>query len=142
MKNKNLFDHLEGLTSKKTKWEDLTEEDKKTVNPYLLNRFISMNQYYLNKVNNINQFTYDLDPKDIYNYYLNCLPNKKTFFRYIKKSGKNENQELINILTDYYKESSKVVEQYLINLTKDHIIEILRNLSYNEKEIKKLIKNV
>jgi hypothetical protein len=140
---KNLFNHLEDLTNnKKLRWEDLNEEDKKSFLPFLVNRFVSMNPYYIDKVNKINQYTYSLNPKDVYNYYLNSLPKRKVFFKYIKKSKKEENKELIEVLQSYFCESSKIVEQYLENLPKDQIIKILQNLSYDEKEIKKLTKNL
>ena len=30
--SKSLFDHIKGVTYRKTKWEDLSEEDKKSWN--------------------------------------------------------------------------------------------------------------
>ena len=41
-KPKTIFDHLAGITHKKTKWEDLTEADQKSFSPYLINRWLSM----------------------------------------------------------------------------------------------------
>ena len=39
-KPKTIFDHLAGITFKKTKWEDLTEADQKSFSPYLINRWL------------------------------------------------------------------------------------------------------
>ena len=40
MAAKNIFDHLKGVTLRKTKWEDLSEEDKKSWSNYMISRII------------------------------------------------------------------------------------------------------
>jgi hypothetical protein len=141
--SKNLFNHLEDLTSKKnTRWNELTEGDKKTFVPFLINRFISMEPQYIDKVNKLNSYTYSLEPKDVYNYYMVSLPKKKVFFRYIKKAAKDANSDLIDILKDYFKEKSDNISDYLNILPKEYVIGILQNMSYNPKEIKSLTKNL
>ena len=141
--SKNLFNHLEDLTSKKnTRWDELTEGDKKTFVPFLINRFISMEPQYIDKVNKLNSYTYSLEPKDVYNYYMTSLPKKKVFFKYIKKSAKDANSDLIDILKDYFKEKSDNISNYLNILPKEYVMNILQNMSYNPKEIKSLTKNL
>ena len=43
VKAKSLFEHLSGIKEKKVKWDTLSEMDKKSFEPYMINRFLSMN---------------------------------------------------------------------------------------------------
>lgn len=142
-----LFQHLEGLTSKKTPWEELTDSDRKSFSPYMVARFLSMQIELTEFVNDIQKYTTSLlKPRDVYKLYLDLLPKKKIFFKYIK--GKSEDKfdsKLVNYISKYFECSNENAIDYLgIYFSKDEykldLIKILRAYGLQDKEIKKLVK--
>ena len=87
-KAKTLFEHLSGIKEKKTPWESLSVMDKKSFEPFMVNRFLSMNVELLELVNELQMYTIgQLSPKEVYKLYLDTLPKKKSFDKYIKAKG-------------------------------------------------------
>ena len=48
---KSLFDHIKGVTFRKTKWEELSEEDIKSWSNYMIARFFSMEPEFVEVIN-------------------------------------------------------------------------------------------
>lgn len=103
-KAKNIFDLMTDLTYNKVKWVNQSDSDRKEFTPFMINRFFSMNMELVEIVNYIQQYTNgQLTPKETYNVYLDILPKKKMFSKYIS-GGKNKSkyhQELISKLCDF-----------------------------------------
>jgi hypothetical protein len=92
VKTKGIFDFLNCLFVTKTKWNDLSELDKKAFSPYMINRFISMHPDYISIVNYLQQYTITgMNPREVYKLYLDLLPKQKFFAKYIK--AKNDESE-------------------------------------------------
>lgn len=92
LKTKGIFDFLNCLFVTKTKWNDLSELDKKAFSPYMINRFISMHPDYISIVNYLQQYTISgMNPREVYKLYLDLLPKQKFFAKYIK--SKNDDSE-------------------------------------------------
>jgi len=103
-KAKTIFEHLSGIKEKKVPWKSLSDMDKKSFTPFLINRWLSMNMALLPIVNVLQKYTIGiLSPKDVYNLYLDFLPKKKSFDKYVKgkKEGKY-NKELLGYLSSWY----------------------------------------
>ena len=47
----NPFDHIKNLHTKKRRWEDFNDEEKKSFNVFIINKGLSMNPNYLGIVN-------------------------------------------------------------------------------------------
>jgi hypothetical protein len=141
-KAKTLFQHLSGIKEKKTSWESLSVMDKKSFEPYMVNRFLSMNMGLLELVNELQQYTIgQLSPKDVYKLYLDVLPKKKSFDKYIKAKGSDKyNDKVLSYLTRYFEVSEREVKDYLEILSKDEVIEIIQKFGVDKKEIKKWLK--
>jgi len=142
VKAKSLFDHLGGITYKKDKWESLSEMDKKSFEMYMVNRFLSMNLDYLELVNEIQRYTNgQLKSRELYKVYLDILPKKKSFDKYIKgKSESKWDKNVIKYLCEYFKLSSREVEDYLEILSKDEVKSIIQKFGVDKKEIDKWLK--
>ena len=146
-KPKSLFDHLNSITNDKTKWEDLSESDRKSFSPYLINRFLSMNSDLIELVDEFQKYTIGtLAPREVYKFYCDLLPKKKMFFKYVKGSKEEKyNDKLIEYISRYYECSHQEAIEYLDIFmgTKElqtQLNTLLQKYGLSEKEIKKLLK--
>ena len=64
IKRKNLFDHINAITSRQHSnyWDEITDEDKKSWSNYMVNRFLSMKMDWIELVNEVQK--YPLKPKE------------------------------------------------------------------------------
>lgn len=140
-----IFDHLSNITDKKVSWESLSEVDKKSFTPYMINRWLSMNPSFIEFINEFQRYTIgQLDAKDTYKLYLDILPKQKQFSKYIK--GKKEdkyNSELIDIISKHFLISRSDSAEYIDMMYKTNlntIKEILKKYAKTDKDITKLLK--
>ena len=142
VKAKGIFDHLSGIKEKKVAWDSLSEMDKESFSPFIINRWLSMNLDLLPIINILQKYTIGtLKEREVYKLYYDFLPKEKTFDKYIK--GKKEakyNKELLNHLSNWYGVSHREVEDYLEILSKEQVIEILMKYGLTDNESKKLLK--
>ena len=134
----NIFDWLKQVTYIKDPWSSFSDEDKTTFNPYMLHRFISMYEPYIDLANYLQKF-WALTPDQIYLVYCSYLPENKIFAKYIKSTKPKANTELVGILAEYFKLSTREVKQYLNILNEEQIVEILNSRGTSEDDIKRLL---
>ena len=141
-KAKTIFQHLSGIKEKKESWESLSDMDKKSFTPFMINRWLSMNLDLLPIVNELQKYTIGtLSARDTYKLYLDFLPKRKTFDKYIKgKKTSKYGKDVLTYLSDWYGVSQREVADYLDILSKDEIIGILMKYGLTESESKKLLK--
>lgn len=146
-KPKSLFDHLNGITASKTKWENLSEADRKTFSVYMVNRFLSMNSGLTELVNELQKYTINvLSPREVYKLYCDILPKEKMFFKYIKGDKEEKYPDkLVKMVSKYYECSNKEAIEYLDIFTSEDDLKaqlkvLLQGYGLDDKEIKKLIK--
>jgi hypothetical protein len=135
----DLFSQLKDITQNKKQYKDLTEDEVKQVNPYMLNRFLSMNKDFIELVNFIQWIPYE-NKKSYWNIYLDVLPKKSLWLNYIKSKTKEPNKDLLNIISKYFECSSKETKSHLKFLSKADLKEILTSLGYEDKDITKILK--
>ena len=84
IKRKSLFDHIKHITDVQSLnyWDDISDEDKKSWSNYMVNRFLSMKMDWTELVNEVQK--YQLKPKELYKVYIDILPKKKHWLKYIK----------------------------------------------------------
>jgi hypothetical protein len=135
-----IFDWLNQITYEKQPWNSFTEEDKKSFEPYMIHRFLSMNPEYIEFVNLVQTFPYT-DKEKIYNIYLYMIPKKKMFLKYIKSSTKKRQEKLLGYVASYYECSLGEANEYIDILRENGVKDILNKMGVDEKEQKKLLKN-
>ena len=142
VKAKTIFQHLSGIKEKKESWTSLSDMDKKSFSPFIINRWLSMNLDLLPIVNILQKYTIGfLSARDVYKVYLDFLPKKKTFDKYIKGSKSSKyNKDVLEYLSKWYGVSQREVTDYLEILSKDDVINILTKYGLTDKEAKKLLK--
>ena len=139
-KTKNIFDWLHHITWLKTPTEEFSDKDWEGFNSYMIHRFISMSQYYV-EVADYAQSLMPTNKKEIYNFYKEIIPKRKVWLKYIKSKNKSYNKELIEILSDYFRLGSSEISSYINILGNEKVKEILREMGIEEKESKKLLKS-
>ena len=138
---KNIFEWLEHLTYKKSSLDSFDEKSWENFNAYMVHRFVSMYQGYIEIANLAQKFA-PTDKKGIYNFYCEMLPRKKMFLKYIKSKTKQNIKELLEPMVKYFECSFVEANEYVNLLSREDIKEILIKLGINDKEIKKLIKKL
>ena len=145
-KAKTIFDHLSGITDRKILWDVLSDTDKKSFSPYMINRWLSMNVDYIELVNELQRFTIgQLSPKETYKLYYDLLPKTKQFNKYIKgKKADKYNPELVELLSKHFLISESEARDY-IDLYQESSLntlkEIIKKYGKTDKEVTKLLKN-
>jgi hypothetical protein len=140
----SIFDFINGITSKKKKWEEWSETDQKKFAPFIVNRWLSMRMELTDLVNELQCYTIgQLKPRDTYKLYHDLLPSNKAFAKYIKgKKSDKYDVKLIQQFAEHYQVSKSEVTEYLELLDKDSCDRILSLYGYNKTEKKKLLKGI
>ena len=137
-----IFDWINQILVKKKHWNDFSEDEQKKFSPFIINRWLSMDNEFLEIVNFFQKYSIGtLEPREVYKWYCNMLPKGKRFNKYIKgKKDKKYNTELIDIMVTHFECSKSQVKDYLDLIAKEELMEILEKYGMNEKTIKRLLK--
>jgi hypothetical protein len=133
-----IFQWLEQINYEKKPWSSFTEKDQESFNRYMINRFISMKEDYIDIVNLVQK--YPLSNMALYNFYCKTIPKSKAFFRYVKPKKSMINEELISILAKRFQLSKREIKDNYHLIGEDLAKNILLNIGIDEKQIKKLLK--
>ena len=136
---KNVWGWLEEITLTKSPTNSFTEEDWGKFNAYTLHKALSMNPNYLEIANLAQKFP-PQNKSQIYAFYKEFIPKKKTWSKWVKSQIKTPNKELIEHISSYFETSKREAISYIELLDKPEIIRILHNVGIEEKEAKKLLK--
>ena len=126
----NPFEHVKNLHTKKKRWEDFNDEEKKSFNVYIINKTLSFNPNYLGIVNMVQNYTglnQVLSQKEVFNLYFNLLPTKFRFYKWIKGEKTKKEKEKAEYLAMHFKVSTREAYDYLKILDKKTIKSIIKN---------------
>ena len=125
-------------------WESFSEEEQKKFNPFIINRFLSMDVNFIEVVNMFQKYSVGtLEPKEVYKWYCEVLPKGKRYNKYIKgKKQVKYDSELVEIMCKYYEVSKSECREYLELISKEELKSILEMYGIENKKIKRMIKNV
>jgi len=110
----NIWGWLNEITLYKSSPDKFTDSEWDKWNTYMINRFLSMNQDYIEIVNYVQKIN-PQKKKQIYSIYRELIPKKKVYLKYIKNRNEKLDQESIEsikMLKDYYQCSFKEAEEY------------------------------
>ena len=137
----NVFDWLKQITYDKQPWSSFTENEKELFNPWLIHKFVSMYEEYTEVANYGQRIPYP-EKEKTYKYYCHMLPKKNVFLKYVKSSRKKSNEQLLQHIANHFTVSLGEAEEYIELLKKAGVEQILEKSGIDEKEIKKLLKEV
>ena len=144
IKRKNLFDHINAITSRQHSnyWDEISDEDKKSWSNYMVNRFLSMKMDWVEFVNEVQK--YQLKPKELYKVYTDILPKKKQWLKYIKGDKSMKYPKWVYEIVAKYleislREAAAAVEVYeMSHGGQAELIDILIKYGRTEQEIRKI----
>jgi len=134
-----LFDWLKELTGKKRDWDSFSDKERESFNPYMVNRFLSMHQPFVELVNYVQTIPYT-NKKKYYTVYCGLLPKQNVWLKYIKPKMKQPNKKLLDTIASLYEVSTKQAADWVNILDKKYIKEALQQQGLQKDEIKELFK--
>jgi hypothetical protein len=121
----NVFDHLKNITT--TKGPYLGDDGW---NNYMINRFLSMSQDYVEVVNVVQKNTWQMKGEYLYNLYRDIIPKQYVFLKYIKSNTKQDYKiEEIEAVQQYFEVSRKEAKEYIDMLPKEELIDITQKIN-------------
>mgnify|MGYP000864491725 CR=1 FL=1 len=143
IKSRGLFNHVNAIYQDQSAnyWSTLTDGDKKTYSPYMINRFLSMNIHQIPVVNAIQQFS-QVPAEQHYLFYANMIPRGRQFNKYIKSRAEEKYEPwVVELVARHFLISQAEAVQYLdIYYTHDKaaLLDLCKSYGYGDKELKKL----
>jgi len=134
-----LFDWLKELTGKKRDWDSFSDKERESFNPYMINRFLSMHQPFIELVNYVQTIPYT-DKKKYYTVYCGLLPKQNVWLKYIKSKMKQPTTELVSALSKIYECSTREAANAVVTLDNEHLEEILYKAGYQPNDVAKMFK--
>jgi hypothetical protein len=120
-----IFDHLKNITTTKGKY--LGDEGWSN---YMINRYLSMNQDYIELVNIIQKNTWQMKGENLYSLYKDIIPKSNVYLKYIKsKTSSKYKPDEIEAIQKYYQVSKREAKDYIDLLSKDDIKDILKQIN-------------
>ena len=144
IKRKNLFNHINAITAQQhpNYWDEITTEDKISWSNFMVNRFLSMKMDWVELVNEVQK--YQLKPKELYKVYIDILPKKKQWLKYIKGDKKMKYPNWVYEIVAKHlqcsmREASDAVDMYeLSHGGQSELIDILIKYGRTVEEIRKI----
>ena len=119
----NPFEHVKNLHTKKRRWEDFNDEEKKLTIVNMVQSCTGLNQV--------------LSQKEVFNLYFNLLPTNFRFYKWIKGEKSKKDKEKAEYLAMHFNISTREAYDYLNILDKKTIKSIIKN--YKNESSKKAI---
>ena len=133
-----IFDWINQILVTKKHWNEFTDDEQKKFSPFIINRFLSMDEEFIEIVNVFQKYAIGtLEPREVYKWYCDILPKGKRFNKYIKgKKDKKYDSELIILLTKYFECSKSQIKSYLELISKSELKEILEMYGTEKRQVK------
>jgi hypothetical protein len=138
---KTIFDWLKEITYYKSPSSNFTTEDWDSFNSFMVHRYVSMLEEYTEVANFGQRIPYP-EKEKTYKYYCSMLPKKNVFLKYVKSSRKKPSEKLLHHIANHYTISLGEAEDYIYILKKEGVEMILTKAGIEDKEIKKLLKEI
>ena len=124
------FKILSYLSYDKVPYSKLTEAEIKSISPYMLHRYLSMNSEYCVFVNEVQSIP-ELSVEQVYNIYLSLLPKSKKYFKYTKAATEKIDKDKVSKLSLLLQVSQREANDYLALLSNDQFQDILNSYGQN-----------
>ena len=134
-----LFDWLKELTGKKRDWDSFSDKERESFNPYMVNRFLSMHEPFIELVNYVQTISYT-EKQKYYTVYCQLLPKKNVWLKYIKSKMKQPTTELEEAISQILECSHREAKEEVILLDNYILEDILYRAGYQPDQVVKMFK--
>jgi hypothetical protein len=124
------FKILNYLSYDKVPYSKLTDAEIKSINVYMLHRYLSMSSEYCVFANEV-QAIPNLSVEQVYNIYLSLLPKAKKYFKYTKAASEKVDKDKVSKLSLLLEVSQREAKDYLTILSNDDYKQILSSYGQN-----------
>ena len=124
------FKILSYLSYDKVPYSKLTDAEIKSINVYMLHRYLSMSSEYCVFVNEV-QAVPNLSVEQVYNIYLSLIPKAKKYFKYTKAATEKIDKDKVSKLSLLMQVSQREANDYLALLSNDQFQDILNSYGQN-----------
>ena len=143
---KTLFDHINAIRQFQDPnyFDKLEEDDLKTWSNYMIHRFLSMNSNWIEVLSDLQPYTEQLTPKQLYLAYIGLLPKGRHYLRYVKGKKANKYESwMVELIKEDFQCSLRQAEEYVEILYstregRESIKSICEKYGIDKKEITKL----
>ena len=133
----NLFSWKDELFVKKRPWDSFSEAEQKKFSPFMVNRYLSMNNDFLPIVNHFQKLTIEaMPPSAVYRFYCSLLPKKKTYLKYLSGKKNKTNEKVVPFIQKYFEVSKLQASEYYNLMTTVDIKFLVKKYGKTDKEIK------
>ena len=146
-KSKGLFDHINHIREIKDPnyYVNLTDEEKKSFNKYMLVRILSMDSDVIEEMAIVSKYFQVVPEEQFYKVLIDIIPRGRKFCKYIKKSTENVNETILECICNKFVIGKReAIDYYNILMTDDggikELVSLIEGYGYSEKEIEKLFK--
>ena len=138
----NVIEWMDQLLIHKKQWDSFSESDQKSFSPFIINRWLSMDDEFIEVVNYFQKYAVGtLESREVYKWYSDFLPRGKRCSKYIKsKKDKKYEPELIKLICKYLECSKLQTRELLQLISKEELKQILEMYGIDNKKIRKFIK--
>lgn len=146
-KSKGLFDHVNHIREVKDSnyYVNLTVEEKKSFNKYMLVRILSMDSDVIEEMAIISKYFQVVPEEQFYKVLIDVIPRGRKFCKYIKKSTENVNETILECICSKFNVGKRdATDYYNILMSNDNgiqeLVSLIEGYGYSEKEVEKLFK--
>ena len=136
-----IFEWINQILTHKKPWDSFDESDQKAFSPFIINRWLSMDEEFIEVVNYFQKYAIGtLESREVYKFYCEILPKGKRYNKYIKNKNEKYEPELLQILSKHFECSKFQVKEIIQMISKSELKHILTMYGLDNKKIRKLIK--
>jgi hypothetical protein len=115
-KRLGLFDHISAVTEYQDPqyWKNISDDDKKTFGNFIIQRYLSMNPDWIEWIADVQPYIQSLPNEYFYRFFIDMIPPKKYYLKYIKGKKANDYEDwIVDLVVKEYGCSTKHANEYL-----------------------------
>lgn len=115
-KRLGLFDHISAVTEYQDPnyWKNISDDDKKTFGNFIIQRYLSMNPDWIEWIADVQPYIQSLPNEYFYRFFIDMIPPKKYYLKYIKGKKANDYEDwIVDLVVKEFGCSRKHANEYL-----------------------------
>jgi len=115
-KRLGLFDHISAVTEYQDPqyWKNISDDDKKTFGNFIIQRYLSMNPDWIEWIADVQPYIQSLPNEYFYRFFIDMIPPKKYYLKYIKGKKANDYEDwIVDLIVKEFGCSTKHANEYL-----------------------------